>query len=344
MRIHLLVLLGFTVGCTPIADDTPPGTPGPPGGDPDEDPDEDPDDGRPCPITLSEPTPEDGETAFNYRDSMEAEFSAVDASVEPRLVSWSGDEVPGSGVWFDERYVWTPDAPLEPASAYTWSLTYCDGSDTYTADFATSLTGTPVDPADIDGGVFAVDLTSGTFIDPPGVGALLQAQLDLPFLVSFTVDELDPSRLTLLASAADEDSPVVEQDLCQPTSAFPDVDFEENPWFVSDPGDIELEVQGLDVVFEDAVLAGAFTFDGNAIEEGLFVTRIDTRPPGGPVQGQNPGEVCHLAETYGIPCVPCPNGEPFCIDVTAVGLRAERIPGQLVPRDEATIASDPTCP
>ncbi len=327
----LFTLLGFAVGC------------GSPRTVPSDDTDEI---GTPtlatCDITTTNANPPDGQTEVYYRHGLSWEFSERDDSVEVTLTRADGAEVQGTGEWIDETFLWTPDEPLTPDASFNWTLTFCEGEQTHTGMFSTSVVGAEVDLADLEGALFYVDFYSGNFVQPPGLGALLQTQFATSGLLVGVVS-IDGANLEL-ATATPVDAPGAPvQDLCQPTDPFPFADFAENPYMELGPQDTTLQVQGAPLEIVDFFVSGSFRLDGSAIDGVVFAGLIDTRtlvPAGAP-----PGQICDQAQTFGITCTSCPAGGDFCLEVLVTDLVGDRLPGEtLVPRDAATIAADPSCP
>lgn len=320
MRIVRLLIPFVAAGCLPgqpIDTDTSPPT---------------------CDITFSDATPADGATGFYYRSVLSWEFSERDDSVTVSLMDASGAAIPGAGEWLDEVFVWTPDDDLTPSAAYTWTVTHCDGAASRSGSFATSDVGSPVDPGDIDGALFVLDLSSGTWVQPPGFGALLQSQIDAEVLVGFTVSQGASPELS--AAFTEEASNPPMQDLCRPSVALGSADLTDNPAFEMGPEAIAVMAGDLEIEVEVVLASGSFEPDGEGIQGLAIHSLLDTRVLG--LTGA-PGQVC--ASATNIPCVPCADGAVQCVDVLVTDLLADRLPGQsLIPRDTATIAADPSCP
>jgi hypothetical protein len=297
-----------------------------------------------CEITVSNASPSDGESAFYYRGSLSWEFSEPDDTATVTLADDGGADVPGSGEWIGDVYIWTPNDPLTPSTGYTATLTTCDGENTIETSFTTSAVGANVPDADIQDVAYSLDLASGTFVDPPGVGALLQSQLNVDILIG--VLNADGATLELIGAIGEEGAATPTQDLCTESIDFPAADFSENPYFEVGPQTTTLEVQGISVVIDDLFVSGAFAPDSSAVVGAVLAGSIDTRPLAGLVGDDAPPEaVCDLAVTFGINCAACSDGSgDFCLSLLVTDIAADEVPGAtVVPRAEADITADPNC-
>ena len=297
-----------------------------------------------CEITVSNAIPSDGETAFYYRGALSWEFSEVDDSASVTLADAGGADVAGSGEWIGDIYIWTPSAPLAPSTSYTATLTTCDGDNSIETGFTTSAVGASVNDGDVQDSAYALDLASGNFVDPPGVGALLQSQLDVDILIGVT--NAAGADLQLVGAIGEDGANPPAQDLCTESIDFPAADFSENPYFEVGPQTTTLDVQGLSVTIDDLFVSGAFSPDGGEVVGAVLAGSIDTRPLAGLVGDDAPPEaVCDLAVTFGIACQACTDGSgDFCLSLLVTDIAAAEIAGAtVVQRDQATIDADPAC-
>jgi len=295
-----------------------------------------------CTITASDAIPADGATNVYYRTTLEWTFSDADTSAAVTLAT-GGTDVPGSGEWFDNTYVWTPSAALDPSTTYDVNLSFCDGANSVDSSFTTSVVGTSVPEADITGAAYSLDLASGRFVQPAGVGALLQQQLTVEILIG--IASISGTDLTLQGALAEDGSNPPVQDLCTESIDFPVADFSDNPFFEVGPQTTTLSVQGLEITIDDLFVSGAFAPDGSSISGAVLAGSIDTRPlvdliePGG-----DDDAVCLLVQTFGIACEPCTGGGDFCLSLLVDSIQATEIAGlTVVNRTADDIANDPVC-
>ncbi len=327
--VALFGALALTAGCD--------------GGDPEETDDTDPPTDV-CEITVTNANPSDGESAFYYRGSLSWEFSEVDESATVTLADDGGTDIPGSGEWVGDTYLWTPNDPLTPSTSYTATLTTCDGANSLDVGFTTSAVGAVVPDGDVQDLAYALDLASGTFVEPPGVGALLQSQLNVDILIG--VANANGADLQLIGAIGEEGASPPAQDLCTESIDFPAADFSENPYFEVGPQTTTLDVQGISVTIDDLFVSGAFAPDGSAVVGAVLAGSIDTRPLAGLVGDDAPPEaVCDLAVTFGIECQACSDGSgDFCLSLLVTDIAAEEVPGAtVVARDQAAIDADVNC-
>jgi hypothetical protein len=228
--------------------------------------------------------------------------------------------------------------------------TMADDDDTMADDDDSTPTLPPTDGWQLLGRAWALDLTSGTFVEPPGVGPLLASQLgESQLLLGFADDsDFGPSAqpgLRVIGALSDPNSSWPQQDPCAATSALTagddgvegtsdDVPGDWNsPWMEVGPTSMQLSSAGTAVPLDDLVITGAFSTDGGQITDVTFSGSVDTRsmaealsPDGGP------GAVCDLVQqTVGVNCVECgaPLPGAYCLDLEAIDLVADEIDGPL---------------
>lgn len=290
----------------------------------------------PCEISVRGAYPADGATDVFFR--VEVRFN-LDTEVETAAVhvtDGAGTEVPGTSTVEGTMVRWSGD-PLDPNTNYTATVDFGCGTDS--VSWTTSPTGGPVltDPAGL---VYDVDLAGGQWVEPPGVGELIAAQLGgTRVLLSPTARSADT--IEMLAALGT----VAGQDPCNPTIAFPPADWAD-PYFEITAPVLPLGVGGFVFDIEDARLSGAFVPDASAIEGGTLAGTVDTRPLNDMLGlGTAPDATCQLLSTFGVSCVACSDGSgDYCMTVFVDTIDAPLILGEtLVERTEEDIAADPTC-
>ena len=207
---------------------------------------------------------------------------------------------------------------------------------------ADSDTDTGPAPSFYENRSYALDLASGNFVQPAGVGPLLQAQITVDILLG--VLAANTTSATFIGAIGDDQVPL-GQDLCNPSIDFPQVDFSQRPAFEVGPDDVTLEIQGLQVAIDDLYVSGNFSADATSIVDATLQGSIDTRQLVG-LLGANspPNSICLLVQLAGTQCLPCPTGGDFCLTLLVDSIQANEIPGlTLVSRTQADIDVDPVC-
>ena len=263
-----------------------------------------------------------------YRTSIEANFADADDSAT-LAVSAGSEAVAGSTSW-DEAgltLTFTPDAPLTPSTQYTAAVTHECGD--ASVDWTTSDVGTSIDSASLTGKAYTLDLTSGRFLQPEGIGALIQNYIDTDILMG--VVSADDTTIQMIGAVANGETPPA-QDVCEPSFNFPDADFAGNPFFTVGPESTAITIQGFTVTITDLMISGAFSPDGSYVDGAVLAGSIDTRPLV-PMLDENGGDdaICVLASSLGINCEECAeDGGMFCLTLLVDSMTAEEIGTSLV--------------
>jgi hypothetical protein len=303
---------------------------------------DDTDGGTECENGISSQSPAIDATNAYYQGDVTVTFDAADDAAT-LVVSNAGTEVAGSTAWEGDVLVWTGDEALLPSTTYDVTVTYECGSPSWS--FSTSEVGTPAEAASLTGRTYVLDLAGGNFVQPAGVGPLLQTQLTMDILIGVT-NATDTSVEMMGALGAEGISPP-EQDLCQETINFPTAaDFSGNPFFSVGPDTTTLSVQGMDIIVDDLEISGAFAPDGSYISGATMAGAIDTRPLVGLIDPEgSESTICDLVATFGVACEPCSDGSgDFCLTLLVTEMDAEELAGtSLVARNADDIAADATC-
>mgnify|MGYP006928191190 CR=1 FL=1 len=277
--------------------------------------------------------PADGETAVYYRTAIEFTLESTDGS---EVITVDG--ATGTSTIVDNKVVFTPDTVLSPSTSYNVTLDWCGGPTSTT--WTTSAVGGAADEADLIGSTFALDLGSGRFVTPAGIGPLIQQQLEQPILIG--VVDITGTDLQMMGALGLTDE---TQDMCSPSIDFPvAADFSENPYFVIGPDAITLDIEGIEILIEDMVISGAFAPDGTYVAGATLAGAIDTRPLAGLVGATgDDNAICDLVVTFGVACEACPDQSNFCLSVFVDNMQADGVPGSLVPVDQAAIDANTDC-
>jgi hypothetical protein len=295
---------------------------------------DDDDDTTGCGNEVNDYVPESGETNAFYRSDIVAVLDDEDPSASLALSGGvtGTTSIQGTVVSF------TPDAPLTNGETYTATLTYECGEESW--DFTVGDVGAAADEAALPGSTYSLDLASGTWVQPAGVGDLI-ATLIGDVEVLFGVISVDPKAGTIPMIGALGDGNG-NQDICSPTLDFPVDPTWDNPyWEVTTPS-LDIAVDGFTISVTDVTLAGAFTADGSSIQGGLLRGVIDTEPlveelsPGG-----TSGAVCLLISSIaaGVECVDCGDGDETCLEVWVADIAAGKVDGTITQLDKP----DPSC-
>ncbi len=341
-----------------------------PGGDDDDDDDDladddDDDDATTNPAAfLVETHPEDGELGVFPGTDIWVEFD-IPTSVTEFLVAWgSGEQVDGSFSSSNNGRVWTfePDELLSPDWEYTAYVTW-DGGDA-SFSFETSDIGGSVSPESaIVGNAFVSDFASATFVEPPGVGAIIQSQLSEVAMLCDVLpsSDLPGGELHYVLGLGEGNGPTAVVDPCVPTmqpNYGPDgvvgtADDEpatwNNPAFDLGPIDgVSIQMQGLPVTMNDVVMSGLFSPDATTIAGGVFAASIDTRPLVPLLiddTEEDPGAVCDLMSSLGVSCEECGGDNPgvYCLSVLAENVEASSLGTPLPVRTCVDILDDEAC-
>jgi hypothetical protein len=294
-----------------------------------------------CDNVVVSTEPAQGATGVLANASLTATMTAPDPDVTVTLTDDAGAAVPGTLAIDSTTVVFTPDAPLNPSTAYTFDIDNCSG--TTSVAFTTGALGTPVDdPASLVGGTYVIEFGTARVTNPPRVQDLIDV-LYTDFAIAASVQAVgDGSADMMLAYVEGEP---YEQDLCSATLPLDPFAFT-NPWFELNADGASLRFSVGDVPMETLRMSGAFTADGQALEE-LYVHLVfDTRPivPSiDPDPDASPSLACDFMGAVGVPCVECASGAgTFCADIEMYGVSAHRITPEMTSWDADDVATQ-TC-
>ncbi len=242
-----------------------------------------------------------------YRTPIEATLAELDPAATITV-----EGVQGTQSFRGNTLVFTPAAPLAPSTTYNVTVTHCAES---TYSFTTSAVGGTVDTADLAGKTYALDLASGRFVHPEGVGSLLQQYLTTDVLVG--VVSSDNTSIQMVGAIGIEEASPPAQDTCNATIPFPQADFAANPFFEIGPETTTLNVEDFEITITDLMISGAFAPDATYLTGAVLSGSIDTRPLVPLLGDAEAGEdaICKLAESIGVACEPCPAGGNFCLSI-----------------------------
>ncbi|MCB9765840.1 MAG: hypothetical protein H6739_39055 [Alphaproteobacteria bacterium] len=238
----------------------------------------------------------------------------------------------------------TPDGPLEPLTAYTATLSWCDASTSWT--FMTSALGMPLDePEALDGAVFRVQPWDAEWIEPANANGVVTL-LGEPTAFLLRVDFLGDNALGFTAGVADPDAEDA-QDLCLPTAALPDAALVGAIFSAPAGGgtvDAELDWGGAPLPIDGLRFDGVFTADGGAWARGSLAGELQVSGLATALGEVELGEaeVCSQLAGFGVDCQPCTSGEGQCLPFHLERVSAERVGAAFAEVDVR--GCDPGCP
>ena len=184
-----------------------------------------------CGVTIDETLPADGAADFYYRGTLAFELSDDDDTASLSVEGADGTAVDGTSSVDGDMVYFTPNAPLQPSTAYVANLTYCGSETPVAVGFSTSDLGTAADDVTVfEGKTYSLDLSSGNFVQPAGVGDLIGGLLENNILVGVTAATADSMDILGAISVAGS----TDQDTCTETLNIPPADFSQNPYFEID--------------------------------------------------------------------------------------------------------------
>jgi len=329
----------------------------------------DTDTGGECDNEIDSVFPENGELQAYFRTTVEVTLEEPEADATLTLTDSAGNEVPGQLTVDDDTLIFVPDAALAPSTEYNVNVDFSCGMPSTT--FTTSEVGSDIDASTLEGNTYSLDIASGRFVEPAGIGSILGDFIDQEILIG--VQTADATDIQMIGAIGDGGA----QGECDPTIGFPSATFAGNPFFQIGPETTTLSVAGYTVTIEDLEISGAFAPDASYIAGAVLAGTIDTRPLVPLVNAEadcsdgaprccdtdidpncNPDDdvdgccdedyICDLATTLSVSCISCTtDGEDFCLSLYVDSMQAEIIAGttidpQHAPADDATAPPEST--
>lgn len=287
-----------------------------------------------CKAKLGGVEPSHESTGWYHRDAPSLWVTHADPTAYTiELVDEHGQPAPVTPVWdaTELNLTFRLDAPLQPDTGYVVSVTDCAAN--HRSSFRTSSLGMPmqIDPRDLVGRTWHLDMLGANWIQPGGAEALIQLYFSAPALLG--VRYADDERIDLLGAPGLVDPfGALYQDVGA-TWDFPTGDFAP-PFFESQANVVVFQFQGVEIPIHDARLAATVSPDGRSLGGGELSGLGDTRGLGSFLPaGGSEGAICDLAESLGIDCQACPDGEPYCMFLEARQIDGALVEGlTLVPR------------
>jgi len=294
-------------------------------------------------ITISNTYPTADASNFYILDTVQFTLSAEDPNASLTLTGPDG-EVAGTSAVVGTKVTFTPAAALAPSSAYTASLSYCNSAEPVDVGFSTSALGEAL-TTDIVGKTYAVDLTSGNFVQPAGIGSLLGGLFTNNILLGVTAAD---ANLEIMGAISMDGS--TDQDMCTETfTDFPAADFSNSPLFAIPEGDVTLSVAGYTATIYALSVSGTFAADGSYFGGGELQGELDARQLVDIVAGLMDGvesadDVCGLVAGFGVSCSECSSdGAEYCVTLEVNRLVANETGATLVAVSSDDIAANADC-
>lgn len=285
-----------------------------------------------CLTTIKESIPANAEVDFYINGSITFELQVEDDATAVITLTDANGSVAGTSSVDGSMVTFTPDAALTSSTAYTASLTYCGHADPVDITFTTSSLGAPL-TGSVAGNTYAVDIASGTFVQPAGIGSLIGDALQNNILLGIISDDNDSLQVR---GAISEDGSTA-QDMCTETlEDFPPADFSASPYFEIPEGDITLSIAGVTATIYGLNVSGMFAADGSYFGGGELRGDLDARDLVSVVgelglDVETAEDICNLVVGFGVPCTECNDGELYCIAVEVVDLVADATGTELLP-------------
>ncbi|MES2641594.1 MAG: Ig-like domain-containing protein [Myxococcota bacterium] len=291
--------------------------------DSDTDTDTDTDTDVPCTATVIGNEPADGATAVYYRDPIEVSFEGDGSTAAFTLTDAGGTAAAFETTWTEGNVQAILSTVLAADTTYTLGVDVCGVATS--SSFTTSSLGTPLteDPSSLVGRAFVWRLSESTITEPSFLDFVASTYLTVPLLIS--ISSAGSSEIDLLGGVGyHENDGSYTQVMDEETWDFPAGSFEEQPYFEAYADYITVSYNGIPIPIEQFHLSGTFTADGTSIEKGVGSGFGDSRHMG-PLLNQAADDysaVCRIAVKAGVECVPCSDGEPYCMYIVAEDITA----------------------
>jgi hypothetical protein len=275
-----------------------------------------------CTNSISSTWPEDLNQEVFYASNVEFTLTALDGSETIDVVDGTGATVEGTTSVVDQTVIFTPATTLASSTEYTVTYGWCGGPTT--TSWMTSIVGDPATPADLIGNTYLLDLSSGRWTKPEGVGSMIGSLIGDAAAIYIGVKDATETEVTMLGALGDENMPGM-QDMCTESLDLGEpADFTNNPQFVVESPLLSLSVAGVDVAIEDMLISGAFAPDGSVIAGAQLAGTLDVTVLGDLLDG----DPCALLVAVGVACEPCSDGTgDHCLSVQVEDMDAAIEPG-----------------
>jgi len=289
-----------------------------------------------CPGVAVQIMPKENEQYWYWRDlptvwTGNARQETYSASL------WQGStEIPTTMQWNEGglKFQVDPGGTLEPDTTYSLQVTDC--KQTVRHDFSTSSYGQPLTggPAAVVQSTYLIDLGGATWLEPGGFASILSLYFTTPILLM--VSHADEDHVDFMgAQGYRDDFGRYHQSPIEPTFDFPLSPWIDKPYFGIVSPKVEISFSNVLIPIYDFGLSATFSADGGAIGGAAIMGLGDTRNMGVLIgQEGEPGAICEQAAALGVSCEACPDGELWCLFLSASDVDGTRVPDViLVPRE-----------
>ncbi|MCP4806614.1 MAG: Ig-like domain-containing protein [Proteobacteria bacterium] len=276
--------------------------------DSDSDADTDSDTDTDCEIAISYLDPGNNTNGVSPTPTLKAWFDS-DATLNDITLSLEGPDgdIAGTTELLNGATGagFTPGEELARSTQYTFNVETCtdDASSTFT-----TVEG-EIDPSDLQGRVYDIDLNSVTWNSPAeSTGSLLVGQLDTDHIL-ILVESVDDDTIVMTGAMGWTDSGTLEQYACAEAINFPDADFSANPYFQAGPDTTTFDAGGYQIPVTDFVVSGSFDDGGDNLVNVSVEGYVDL--DGLEFSGY---AACDLLALSGDSCIACPDdGDEQCV-------------------------------
>jgi hypothetical protein len=218
------------------------------------------------------------------------------------------------------------EGQLEASTDYVLGLQDC--AELRYSSFRTSPLGAPftIETNELAGRTFQLDLLGAQWVEPPQLAGIMQQYFTTPILLG--VKFADDTRIDLIgAPGITDDLGIVSQDKSAATWDFPITDFTTAPYLETSVDRIVLKYIDTEIPVEDFLLQATFGPDGTTIGGGVLEGLGDSRNLHEIIPGNgDENMLCELAAGLGVSCVPCADGQPYCLYLKARDLEGSLLP------------------
>ncbi len=285
-----------------------------------------------CEVTIADTNPNDGKMGWFYREAVTLTFSESNPDISLTLSDSAGNDEAVSFTWDDSRMnatVLPDDGAWTPGETHSLGISLC--GNTPSISFGVSEFGMDleVEESALIGNTYFIDLSTATYIEPPGVGSLLGLFLDMPLLLG--VSSIDGGIIDFEAGLGTLEGSSSEWSTVGDHWLFDGADFSNSPYFSAQTELLDIPYGDVVIPVHDFAISGTFAADASSIGFATFTGLGDTSTMGPLMNlGSDPEVLCtEVLQTYGIDCIACPGDSPLdtCIQLTGEIEQADLIPG-----------------
>jgi hypothetical protein len=281
-----------------------------------------------CLPNVTSTDPVHGATDVHKSTPIELTFSARPEQKVDHRLACDGKRLASTRAW-DDDVVTVSSEDVHSRSECTLEVDHRCGPTT--VDYTTAAL--PAVSTECMDGLYHIDLSGGRFVEPAGLGPLIQQQLSSDVLIQVSsADSTDGSLLIGYTTSTGQ----LTQDLCIATSPLQLSDTTDNPYF---------SVEALPLPIEDLFYEGStfmeFELSGAFDEECADIVEMNVS---GIFDFREEPDTCDILATLGLDCVACPTGQIACVDLNVDQLEATRLDAApLTEVTQADVANNPDC-